>query len=362
MTQDETRGGLAVVLAAVLAFAGAALLPFKAAGEPIPPETVISAWQKPAAHPLVGRIWRASTGEVVDGFALAAAPRAATPLARALGLDGRAFVLLGEVHDNAEHHLLRAGLLDDLTQRSPWGRGTHPPVVSEHIRADQAQGLAQFRDLLATRSVRPGVDDLFAALQWEKTGWTPAAIFKPLYAALLDARLPLRIGDPPRNSIRDIARGGLDKFDPSERARLKLDVALPATLAQALGTELEGSHCGMLPTTAVPGMSAAQRYRDAYLADALIDAEHTLGPAILLAGNGHVRTDRGVPWYLRQRVPGKTMTAVMLIEVEDGNTDLLTYVPRDPGGKPAVDVIVFTPRAIRDDPCREMRAREGKKS
>jgi uncharacterized iron-regulated protein len=318
-------------------------------------ETIVAGWEKPGGHPLIGKIWSPTSAQLADGFELARGPRAATPIARAVGLKGHAFVLLGEVHDNPEHHLLRAGLLDDMTERSPWGRGTHPPIVTEHIRADQAPGLERYRDLLATRSMRPGVDDLFEQLEWDKTGWQPTAIFRPLYSALLESHLPLRIGDPPRETVRAVARGGLPALPAGEAARLRLDIDYPAPLAASLAAELEASHCGMLPAAAVPAMALAQRYRDAYLAAALISAEFTLGPAILLAGNGHVRTDRGVPWHLRQRAPGKAILAVMLIEVEDGKNDPLDYVPRDTLGKPATDYIVFTPRAVREDPCKQMR-------
>ena len=47
----------------------------------------------------------------------------------------------------------------------------------------------------------------------------------------------------------------------------------------------------------------------------------------------------------------------MLAEVEDGRTEPLDYVPRDPDGRPAVDVVIFTPRAERSDPCEAMRRR-----
>ena len=128
-------------------------------------------------------------------------------------------------------------------------------------------------------------------------------------------------------------------------------------LQDALLTELEESHCGMMPKTAFGNMAFAQRYRDAHLADAVLKAAEKQGSAILLAGNGHVRTDRGVPAYLRQRAPDRKVVSVMLIEVEDGKTDPQAYVPRDPDGKPVADYIVLTPRQQRPDPCEAMRAR-----
>jgi hypothetical protein len=62
-----------------------------------------------------------------------------------------------------------------------------------------------------------------------------------------------------------------------------------------------------------------------------------------------------VPFYLRRLAPGRKTLSVMLAEVEDGKTDPDAYIPHDAAGKPAVDYVVFTPRANRKDPCTEMR-------
>ena len=337
----------------------------------LPTELVIAAWDSAGKHPLVGKIWSAPDGRLVDGLALTRGVLTGTPIADALGIkgpafggpafEGPAFVLLGEVHDNPQHHLLRAGLIDDLTERSAFGRNAHPPVVTEHIRADQAAALDAFRSATALAAQPTTAVDLLQQLQWERSGWPDARMFVPLYDAILAARLPISAGDVARERIRAVARGGLPALDASERRRLDLDAPLPPTLTSALADELNGSHCGMLPGSAIPGMSLAQRYRDAHLAAALVDAGKDAGRTILLAGNGHVRTDRGVPWHLRRHAPGKPIVAVMLIEVEDGKIDAPAYVPRDPDGRPAADVIVFTPRAAREDPCEQMRAHVQKK-
>jgi uncharacterized iron-regulated protein len=92
------------------------------------------------------------------------------------------------------------------------------------------------------------------------------------------------------------------------------------------------------------------------MADMLLKASEKHGSAILIAGNGHVRNDRGVPWYIRQRAPDRKVVSVMLVEVEDGRNYAEAYVPRDPDGKPAADYIIFTPRAEREDPCVKMRS------
>ena len=77
-------------------------------------------------------------------------------------------------------------------------------------------------------------------------------------------------------------------------------------------------HCGLMPASAFGNMNIAQRFRDAHQARALVDAAEANGSAFLLAGNGHVRTDRAVPWYVRRMAPGRKVVSVMLLEVTAG--------------------------------------------
>jgi uncharacterized iron-regulated protein len=328
---------------------------------PLPPEEVIAGWRRAGPHPLVGTIVDLRSGQPVLRTAPEVDDRAGSALVRMLDLGGAKFILLGEVHDNPEHHLLRAGLIDGLTEDGLFGRKYHPPVVSEHIRAEQAPALAEFRRRTAAAEEPLPAATLFGLLAWDTTGWPAARMFEPLYGAIIGARLKLVPGEPARERIRAVARGGEAALTGEERTRLRLETELPPPLASALAGELKGSHCGMLPDTAIPPMATAQRFRDAHLTDALIAEEQIIGPTILLAGNGHVRTDRGVPWHLRLRAPGKTVASVMLVEVADGRNDALAYVPRDPEGRPAADIVILTPRAAREDPCEKMRRHMQKK-
>jgi uncharacterized iron-regulated protein len=166
-------------------------------------------------------------------------------------------------------------------------------------------------------------------------------------------------GNAPKNQVRGVARGGMAALSSEEHARLRLDLVLPEALAAALSKELVESHCGALPPQAIPGMASAQQYRDAHLADAMLRARQAHGNAVLIAGNGHVRSDRGVPWHIRQRQPDAKVLSIMLLEVEDGKNEAAAYLPRDPDGKPTADLVIFTPRAKRGDPCEGL-LRKGK--
>jgi uncharacterized iron-regulated protein len=265
-------------------------------------------------------------------------------------------ILLGEVHDNPAHHQLRAWMIENTARTFPEWR---PAIVFEQISADQKAALEKFNALMQAGDGSANADELLRLLDWDKSGWPPARIYKPLFAAAIAAKLSFYAGDPSPERVRSVAKEGLSLISAEERARLRLDKELPEPLRDALGNELVDGHCGTLPAEAADGMAAAQRYRDAYLADSALAAAEKHGSVILVAGNGHVRTDRGVPWYIRERAPQARMATVMILEVEPRKNDPADYVPHDPDGHPAVDALIFTPAAERADPCQSLLKNKG---
>lgn len=278
-------------------------------------------------HPLEGKRWSATRGASIAAGAID---------------------LIGEVHDNSRHHTLRAETLD---QR----RGA---VVFEQLRTDQQPAIDAF---LALPKESRTLDAFLEAVEWGKSGWAKYA-YTPLFQAVLAAGLPIYAGDPPRELIRKAAKEGTPAVPAEKQERLGLGVPLDASLHDASLTEIEASHCGAMPKSAFGGMAFAQRLRDATLADVALEALHKHGTVTVFAGNGHVRSDRGIAWYIRQRAPNVPVTTTMLLEVEDGKTDPEAYAPRGPDGKPAVDTVIFTARAVRDDPCKAFRAAAPKAS
>ncbi|MBY0227489.1 MAG: ChaN family lipoprotein [Hyphomicrobium sp.] len=268
-------------------------------------------------------------------------PHEAQDLVNTLALgDGPDVLVLGEAHDNPHHHKLRSTILTANAKA----------IVMEQLRADQNDGIASFNTENRSAARPATLDDFKKRVDWAKGGWDKYPI-DPLLEAVIATRTPIYAGDPPRDTIRKVAKEGLDALPAAEQARLALDKPLGEKIDAVSAEEIEGSHCGMLPKTAVPRMALAQRYRDAHLADATLKAVSDHGRAILLTGNNHALLDRGVPWYIRARAPDKKVVSIVLVEIEDGKTDPEAYVPRDPDGKPAADYLIFTPTIDREDPC-----------
>jgi len=333
--------------AALMLAVGLLLLAHPAAGEGTPAPHSI--WSSPLHrdHALTGTIWSTRANQPVSRGELVGV-LATSPL-----------VLLGEVHDNADHHRLRAGLIGTIVSRRRKAQAdanrAGPAIVFEQIRADQQPVVDSFLSLNT-----PGAVRLLQQLEWERSGWPPGEIFAPLFDQVLRLQLPILGGNAPSGVVRNVARQGLAAVSDVERARLGLDVQLDLPLHQVLIREIGASHCGMLPSSAFAPMAVAQKYRDAYLADVMLKAQGRHGSAVLIAGNGHVRADRGVPWHLRRRAPGLGTVVVAFAEVDGSKGAAESYIPRDPAGRPATDYVWFTPQAERADPCEVMRQRDSK--
>ncbi len=298
-------------------------------------------------HPLVGRIWsRAAAGFV-------------TPQDYGTTLAKTRFVLLGEVHDNADHHRLQAWAIRTISKlrgsRLVEGAPQMDVVAMEMLTADEQAALDRFYGR-SSRVPRPRTAADFGRLmKWDKLGWPDYEIYQPIIAEALNAHLVITPASPARNENRMVSREGLSVLAAEEVKRLALDTPLPDGVARDLSEEIRDSHCGMLPDKELPNMSVVQRLRDARMADAMLVSDWK--GAALIAGNGHVRSDRGVPWYLDKRgIPGRQVAVVRHIEVQDGKTSLADY-DLSAGTPPTelADFVVFTPRQPRLEPCEEMR-------
>jgi uncharacterized iron-regulated protein len=291
------------------------------------PAIEVGAWQAPLgrAHPLTGRIWDARAGRFV------------MPAAVVTGLTAARYVLLGERHDNPDHHRVQAALV-----RALLAAGRRPALAFEMFTADDAAAIA--RHLASAPRDAAG---LAVAVDWTRSGWPDWAYYQPIAQAALDAGLPIIAANLSPSTARALARGQRGALSEQLAARYTLDRPLPDGAQAALAAEIHAAHCGVLPADRVEGMVLAQRARDATLADSM-----PAGPdgAVLIAGNGHVRHDRGVPFYLRAREPGAAIAVVSPVEVRDGWTRPTDYAPAA-DGTPPYDWLWFTPRVSDADPC-----------
>jgi uncharacterized iron-regulated protein len=99
-----------------------------------------------------------------------------------------------------------------------------------------------------------------------------------------------------------------------------------------------------------PALALAQRARDAALALAI---EGAPGATLLIAGNGHVRRDLGVPLYLPS---GSSVLSVGFLETRPAESDPRAYA-EGAGGMATYDYVWFTAPQARTDPCEALKKR-----
>lgn len=297
-----------------------------------PPAIDPGAWQAPLGrkHPLAGRIWDVKSGRFVTSDTLV------TELARAR------YVLLGERHDNPDHHRVQAAVVRGLL-----AMGRRPAVAFEMFSADDAGAIA--RHLAVAPRDAAG---LAGAVDWKRSGWPDWAYYEPIAQAALDTGLPIVAANLSPATVRALVRGDRSALSGGLGSRYALDQPLPDGGQAALTAEIKAAHCGHLPANRVDGMVLAQRARDAMLADSMVSAERD--GAVLIAGAGHVRTDRGVPIYLRARERAATVAVLAPLEVSDRWIRPEDYGEAF-GGKLPYDWVWFTPRIDDVDPCERFR-------
>jgi uncharacterized iron-regulated protein len=286
-------------------------------------------------HPLTGRIWDVAGTRFITMEALV------TRLAPAR------FVLLGERHDNADHHAFQARIVRGLV-----GAGRRPAVAFEMLGTDQEAALA------AHLARAPGdAAGLGTAVGWSASGWPPWMHYEPIAEAALSAGLPIVAANLPAGTARAVARGDLSALDGALVRAHGLDrPASPETQA-AMEREMRSAHCATLPDAMVPSLVTAQRARDAQMAERLVAGQRD--GAVLIAGAGHVRTDRGVPAYLATRAPDASVASVAFVEVASGAVAPADYAGRFGAARLPFDFVWFTARADDADPCARLRGTRG---
>ena len=183
------------------------------------------------------------------------------------------FILLGEKHDNPKHHEIQADILQTFLKPGDL-------VVFEMINSDQQPVID---DYLAGKISNA---DLEGRLNWKDSGWPSWDYYGPLFFAAKAANAQILYGSYPRKVLM-------------KQAMLK--IARPKILNDdmmvALDSDIEKSHCGMLPADMIRPMSNLQILKDDLMSRQLL-TRSPASKAFLIAGNGHTRKDRAVPRHL----------------------------------------------------------------
>jgi uncharacterized iron-regulated protein len=271
-------------------------------------------------HPLAGKIWDARNKRYIDQAAI---------VEQVLSTE---YLLLGERHDNPVHHQHQVWIIRQLRQNQ-----RRASVAFEMIDNEQGNRLAKQHITSA--------DQMIELLNQTDTNWQYQTHYKGLFSEVLAAGYRIDAANlDGKQLMQDVARGE-DRLAPAYKRILS---RTPLTHAQwtALRKDIRESHCNMLDDQTIETMAQAQRLRDVIMAHRLSESEMPL--KVLISGAGHARNDRGVPIYLGKQVK---VLSVGFIEVESGLDQVTSYSNLWDADKLLFDLVWFTPRMLREDPC-----------
>lgn len=251
-------------------------------------------------------------------------PAGATPGWRAQ--PGQA-LLLGEVHDNAEQHALRTRGLAALL-----AAGDRPALVLEQFDLGQQAAIDALHSPGAMPADAAAVDATTDALvRLGGPGWH-WPFYRPALRLAVAHGLPVLAANVSRADARQVQQQGL--------AATGWRADVPADLLQAQAAAVDAGHCGQLDAPTAARLALAQVARDQAMARLV--ARHAHRGVVLLAGNGHVRADIGVPRWLDADLRARTRV-VGLLEA-DGSA-----------APAAFDSVLTTRAQPRPDPCDGLR-------
>lgn len=291
------------------------------------PQAPFGEWEAPMyrQHELVGTVWSARE------------ERSITPELLLQRLGEASFVILGEKHDNPDHHSLQRYVLLQIAAR------TSLDSVSFEM-LDSSQQIAVDSLTPANISSR---EELRNALSWDEQGWD-WAFYGPIIQDSLLSGAAVRSANISSDEMRAIYAA--QSYSAAEGI-------LDDSQVQRLYQEVDESHCGMLPESQFPAMVAVQQARDAAMAQSLLsDGEDFNGVRVLLAGNFHARRDLGVPNYVGPE-HGELVT-VAFLEVSPELDQARQYLESFSATSP-YDYIWFTPALPAQDYCASLRSSAG---
>jgi uncharacterized iron-regulated protein len=251
--------------------------------------------------------------------------------ARAL-LAGAQVALLGETHDNPVHHEIQRSILERMVRS-----GRRPALAMEQIDTEWQDDVDRVRSQGATAQSIERAGHVSHGWSWP--------LYAPLVTLAIESRLPIVALNLSRERTRRIIAEGFDALGNGEARRLALDRTWNGERNALLRREIVEGHCGE-DSPIVDKLVDVQRAKDAVMADRIL-AHAARGVAAIL-GRGPARRDLDVPLYLVARAPQLRVLSLGLTEVDPDARTIEDYADAQPG---RFDLVWFTPRAEREDPC-----------
>ena len=275
-------------------------------------------------HELVGKIWSSKRQEFLSIEEFASS------------IEESRYLILGEKHDNPDHHSLQLSIINHLIRRD---------LVSLVAFEMMDTGYQNLLDEIHLADI-DSQDSLKEYLQWDEEGWD-WAFYGPIIYSAYSSKVALTASNLTDSKMMELY--GLQELPP------ELDI-FDELIRERLIQDIDEGHCGLLPESQFPAMARVQQGRDYSMAQSLVttDGEKI---KVLVAGNYHARKDLGVPKYLvanDSELRDSTIVSVSFMEVVPDETDPANYLQSLNDLAPH-DFLWFTPVISEQDYCSSLR-------
>ncbi len=246
------------------------------------------------------------------------------------------YLLLGEKHDNPDHHALQLRTLNHVLQTD------NVSAVSFEMMSSKQQPL--LRELSDYR--QSSLERVNEYLQWDNDGWN-WDYYSPLLHSAMKAGVLINAANISNEEMMRVY---------GAPTAVEIEGVLDEQAMIALNKDIDESHCGMLPESQFPAMVRVQQARDFAMAGSLA-ANSPQQMQVLIAGNYHIRRDLGVPNYLLNRqsnLDESEIVSLAFMEVDEVSNNPADYLQQF-GRVKAYDYIWFTPAVSNEDYCASLR-------
>lgn len=252
-------------------------------------------------------------------------------------------ILLGEKHDNPDHHALQTWVLRQVIQA-----GRRPGVVFEMMTEDQQAVIERYEQQQPQDATLLG-----KTLSWEASGWSAWTQYQPLADLAVSRGLPIIAGNLEQELTENIQRFGFLAIPGTRRARLSLNTPMTEDLFTTMQQDVKPMHCQEPSAQQLIQMVLVQHARDAVMAEHLTQTlfRPDTDGAVLIAGSWHARTDYSVPMHVRRMSPDARVHSIAFIEVDDHVLDVDGYARGFGAETVPFDFVWFTPRVSNEEIC-----------
>lgn len=223
-------------------------------------------------------------------------------------------LLIGEQHDAKEHQKIEQQIISILA-----ARGLLAAVMLEMASVGAS-----------TDELNPSAteEQTRRALNWNDKRWNWAN-YEPAVMTAVRAGVPVLGANLPRGQLRE------------SMADRTLDTRLAGPALKAQQQAIRIGHCNLLPEDQIQPMTRIQIAKDITMADTIHQAVLPGKVVVLLAGDGHVDRNLGIPLHLRTDLKAKA------VRLHAGN---------DSAATPAAtfDTVWITPALPDKDYCAEL--------